>query len=72
MQTEYIYPDLADRLSPNQWVEQDKPVLLDKAITRKKEILDNYFPDHVSDEVDRKIRDEFNIFLSREAIGRSA
>ena len=72
MQTEYIYPDLADRLSPNQWIEQDKPVLLDKAIARKKEILGNYFPDHVSDEVDRKIRDEFNIFLSREAIGRSA
>jgi trimethylamine--corrinoid protein Co-methyltransferase len=53
-------------------VEQDKPVLLDKAIARKNEILDNYFPDHVSDEVDRKIREEFNIFLPREAFGRSA
>jgi len=72
MQTEYIYPDLGDRLSPNEWKEQNKPVLLDKAIARKNEILGNYFPGHVSDEADRKIREEFNIFLPREAFGRSA
>jgi trimethylamine:corrinoid methyltransferase-like protein len=47
-------------------------VLLDKAIARKNEILDNYFPDHVSDEVDQKIREQFNIFLPPEAFGRSA
>jgi hypothetical protein len=47
-------------------------VLLDKAIARKKEILGNYFPDHVSDEVDQQIRAEFNIFLPRKAFGRSA
>jgi len=72
MQTEYIYPELGDRLSPNQWVEQDKPVLLDKAIARKKEILNNYFPDHVNDEIDQQIRAQFNIFLPREAFGRGA
>ena len=70
MQTEYIYPELGDRLSPNEWVEQDKPVLLDKAIARKKEILENYFPGHVSDEADKKIRSQFNIYLPREAFGR--
>jgi trimethylamine--corrinoid protein Co-methyltransferase len=71
MQTEYIYPQLGDRLSPNEWLEQDKPVLLDKAIGRKKEILASYFPDHISDEVDRQIRQQFDIFLPREAFGRS-
>ena len=71
MQTEYIYPELGDRLSPNEWVEQGKPVLLDKAITRKREILDTHFPTHISDEVDQQIRDQFNIFLPREAFGRS-
>ncbi len=71
MQTEYIYPELGDRLSPNEWVEQDKPVLLDKAIARKREILGSYFPDHVSDEVDKQIRAQFDIFLPRSAFGRS-
>jgi len=71
MQTEYIYPDLGDRLSPNEWAEQGKPVLLDKALARKKEILDNYFPSHVSDAVDRQIRQQFKIFLPRTAFGRA-
>jgi trimethylamine--corrinoid protein Co-methyltransferase len=71
MQTEYIYPDLGDRLSPNEWNEQNKPVLLEKAIAKKNQILDSYFPDHVSDEVDHQIRQQFNIFLPREAFGRS-
>jgi trimethylamine:corrinoid methyltransferase-like protein len=46
-------------------------VLLDKALAAKKEILANYFPDHISDEVDRQIRRQFDIFLPREAFGRS-
>jgi trimethylamine--corrinoid protein Co-methyltransferase len=71
MQTEYIYPELGDRLSPNEWAEQGKPVLLDKAIARKREILASYFPDHVSDEVDKQIRAQFDIFLPRSAFGRS-
>ena len=70
MQTEYIYPDFGDRLSPNQWDEQGKPVLLDKAIARKNEILSNYHPTHISDEIDRQVREQFPIFLPREAFGR--
>jgi len=71
MQTEYIFPEFADRLSPNEWTEQGKPVLLDKAVAKKNEILSNYHPMHISDEVDRQIREQFPIFLPREAFGRS-
>jgi trimethylamine--corrinoid protein Co-methyltransferase len=39
MQTEYIYPALADRTSPKEWLEQDRPNLLAQAIARKEEIL---------------------------------
>ena len=71
MQTEYIYPEFANRLSPNEWAEQGKPVLLEKAVARKNEILNHYFPDHISDEVDQRIRAQFPIHLPREAFGRS-
>jgi trimethylamine--corrinoid protein Co-methyltransferase len=71
MQSEYLFPDMGNRLSPNEWNEQDKPVLLEKAIAKKNEILKNYFPDHVSDEIDRQVREQFPIFLPREAFGRS-
>jgi|TARA_B110000503_G_scaffold21302_1_gene32368 trimethylamine--corrinoid protein Co-methyltransferase len=70
MQTEYIYPDLGDRSSPNVWAEQGKPVLLEKAIAKKKELLASYFPTHVSDDADLAIRAEFDIRLTREQIGR--
>ena len=72
MQTEYIYPEYGDRLSPNLWEEQGKPVLLDKAIAKKNEILSNYHPRHISDEVDRQVREQFPIFLPREAFGRDS
>jgi trimethylamine--corrinoid protein Co-methyltransferase len=70
MQSEYIYPDLGDRSSPNVWAEQGKPVLLDKAIAKKKEILASHFPKHISDAADLAIRAEFDISLTREQIGR--
>ena len=70
MQSEYIYPDLSDRESPNDWADMGKPVILEKAIKEKKEILSEYFPNHISDSVDKKLRDKFDIQLSRKAIGR--
>jgi trimethylamine---corrinoid protein Co-methyltransferase len=39
MQTEYIYPVVGNRMSPKEWNEAGKPLLLDKAIARKNAIL---------------------------------
>ena len=33
-------------------------------------ILENYHPKHISDEIDDQVREQFPIFLSREAMGR--
>ncbi len=71
MQSEYIYPLLGDRSSPNVWKEQGKPVLLEKAIARKQEILNHDFPNHIPDLIDRAIRMEFDIRLNRAALGRA-
>ena len=71
MQSEYIYPELGDRLSPNQWQEANTPVLLDKAITLKEKILSEYFPNHVDDATDMAIRERFKIGISRTHIGRA-
>lgn len=68
MQREYIYPTIGDRTSPKEWVEQDKPVLVEKARNRVDEILGTHYPSHISDEVDAAIREKFNIVLPREAM----
>ncbi|MFQ6005110.1 MAG: trimethylamine methyltransferase family protein [Woeseia sp.] len=70
MQSEYIYPDFADRNSPTVWAESGKPVMLKKAIEKKNEILAGYFPKHISNETDAKVREQFPIFLSPQAMGR--
>jgi trimethylamine--corrinoid protein Co-methyltransferase len=70
MQSEYIYPEFSDRSSPNVWEENNKPLILDRAVRKKKEIIGSHFPSHVSAETDAKIREQFPIFLSREAMGR--
>jgi trimethylamine--corrinoid protein Co-methyltransferase len=70
MQSEYLYPQLSDRDSPNVWAEKGKLVLLDKAIEKKNEILANHFPKHISDEIDQQVRARYKIHLTPEQMGR--
>ncbi|MFD0916577.1 trimethylamine methyltransferase family protein [Pseudahrensia aquimaris] len=70
MQREYLYPDLANRFSPKEWVELGKPDIVQMAIERKKKVLAEFFPDHVDEETDAALREEFVIHLAREHMGR--
>ena len=63
MQTEYIYPTLADRSSPKEWLEQDRPDLLSRATARKEEILATRSAARFEPAVDQAIRDRFAIHL---------
>ncbi|MFV1600004.1 MULTISPECIES: trimethylamine methyltransferase family protein [unclassified Phaeobacter] len=65
MQTDYIYPALADRTSPKEWVEIDKPDLVAKAIARKLEILAEPSQAQFDPVLDKAIREQFNIHLPR-------
>jgi len=62
MQTEYIYPKVGNRMSPKEWNEAGKPLLLDTAIARKNEILSKAGC-VVDGEIDRMIRARFNIYF---------
>tara|TARA_R110002110_G_scaffold167148_1_gene368151 strand:- start:460 stop:747 length:288 start_codon:yes stop_codon:yes gene_type:complete len=68
MECDYVYPDLADRSTPKEWEELGKPVLLDKAVEKTREIIDNHFPDHISGQKDAKIREMLDIKLPRTAM----
>ena len=60
MQTEYIYPAVGNRMSPKEWIEAGKPLLLDKAIARKNSILAKA-GSQIDPEIDAIIRQTYNI-----------
>lgn len=60
MQTEYVYPALADRTSPKEWLEVGRPDLIARATARKQQILANA-ENLIPAELDRQLRDRFAI-----------
>ena len=63
MQTEYIYPVVGNRMSPKEWVEAGKPLLLDRAIARKNSILAKA-GSQIDPEIDAAIRAAYNIHFT--------
>lgn len=63
MQSEYVYPALADRTSPKEWEEQHRPDLLEKATARKYDILNSRAGARFDAALDARIRSAFNIHL---------
>jgi trimethylamine---corrinoid protein Co-methyltransferase len=62
MQTEYIYPAVANRSSPKEWVELGRPDLIQKAIERKNRILADAAPSLIDFEADAAIRKRWEIY----------
>jgi len=63
MRSEYEYPDLADRLPPNQWQDGGSLDIRAQAAEKVQQILSTHYPEYIDPAVDRKIRDRFPIEL---------
>ncbi|WP_291726737.1 trimethylamine methyltransferase family protein [Leisingera sp. F5] len=63
MQIDYVYPDLGDRTSPKEWVELEKPDLIQKAVAKKEKILSQRASARFDAATDMAIRKAFNIHL---------
>ena len=63
MQTEYIYPRIADRTSPKEWAEVGKPNLVKAATAHKNRILDAPRKPIIDPVFDKEIRAKFRIHL---------
>ncbi|GFE64255.1 trimethylamine methyltransferase family protein [Litoreibacter roseus] len=63
METDYVYPALADRTSPKEWMENERPDLLKNATRRKLEILASDSLAAFAPDLDQKIRAAFPIHL---------
>jgi len=63
MQSEYIYPAVADRTSPKGWEEAGKPDLLQQAIARKQRILAESQAPYIDPAIDAAVRAAFKIYF---------
>ena len=63
MRTEYVYPELGDRASVDEWVEAGEPALWDRARGRVREITAAGSPGHLPAEAEATIRRHFDIRL---------
>lgn len=64
MQTEYVYPSVADRMSPKEWAEVGKPSLIGRAKAKKERILAEPSRALLDRATDARIRERFPIRLN--------
>ena len=63
MESEYVYPDLADRSSPDDWAQKGSRDMWQRASERVREVMTAHFPQHVVDADDTAVRERFPIRL---------
>jgi len=65
MKTDYLYPDIADRKSISEWEDAGSRNARDVARDTVRKVLADHYPSHIPEQVDRQLRENFNIILPR-------
>ncbi len=68
METEYVYPELSDRTTPDQWQAAGATDIAQRARDKVRRVLAENYPEHIEAATDARIRQEFDIRLDREAM----
>lgn len=63
MQTEYLYPKIADRSSVAEWEYRGSPDVLASAQARVKQILAQHYPQYITPERDAALRAQYDLRL---------
>ncbi len=71
MESEYVYPRQADRLSPDDWHDTGAKDAWDRATERAKQILSQHYPDYIDSTTDDYIRNHFPIKLPKPGVTTS-
>ena len=66
MEADYVYPEIGDRTSPKEWVEQGSTDIIKRARKKTQEILSTHYPDYIPADIDARIRQRLPIRLARE------
>ena len=66
METHYFYPNVGDRVSPEDWADAGSKDVVARAREVVRKTLAEHYPTHIDPAIDYKIRENFNILISRE------
>lgn len=64
MQTEFLYPEVADRRTPGEWEAGGKEDVYKLAHQKVRQVLSSHYPEYINPAADVRIRDKFPIRLS--------
>ena len=68
MERDYLYPEIGDRFSPDDWTEAGALSAADRAHEYVQNTLSTHYPDHVPLSIDEAIRRRFPIRLPAESV----
>jgi len=66
MKTDFLYPEIANRRSIEEWEKDGSQDIRAPAKERAKEVLSNHYPSHISADIENRLRDKFDIKLPAE------
>ena len=69
MQSDFVYPEIGDRSSIDEWEADGSKDIREVARDRTRRILQQHFPRHLPAEIDSKLRDNFDIRLPQAVMG---
>ncbi len=64
MQSEYLYPDVGDRRTPNEWEASGSETIYELAHEKVAAILSSHYPEYIEPKADSSIREKFPIKLA--------
>jgi len=72
MESEYVYPSVGDRQTPDDWRDSGARDMWERARLRARSLLADHYPAHIAPERDAAIRARFDILLDTADMTRSA
>ena len=68
MQSDFLYPNIADRRTPKEWEDAGSKDIHEIAKEHTRQTLKTHFPTHVSDEIDQQLRASLDIKLPKSSM----
>ena len=63
MQSDFVYPEIGDRRTVDEWQADGSQDIREVARNKTRQILKQHFPHHIPDEIDKKLRTDFEIHM---------